>query len=79
MSNSEHKVKLVFRSVSGGRPDFPLEFAEGSTIQHVKDELSKKYPGNPSPASQKLIFAGRLLQDEAALSDILKLVCILLL
>jgi len=66
-------VCLIIRGVSSSATDFPCEIEESATIADLKKLLSEKYPGNPSLSLQKLIFAGRLLQDESKLADILKM------
>ncbi len=70
-------IKLIIRNVSSPSTDFSCEVEEMLSIGELKQLLSERYPGNPSPPSQKLIFAGRLLQEEAKLTDILKLVTLI--
>lgn len=54
-------VRLVVKNA--GQPDFPLELSDSGTVGDLKDELQRSYPSHPTPAQQKLIFAGRLLND----------------
>lgn len=54
-------VRLVVKNA--GQPDFPVELSDAGTVGDLKDELQRSYPSRPTPAQQKLIFAGRLLND----------------
>jgi hypothetical protein len=52
--------------------DFRLDIPISSTVLDLKEKLSQSYVNNPPPSTQKLIFAGRLLQDYHLLSEILR-------
>jgi hypothetical protein len=54
-------VRLVVKNA--GQTDFPIELPDSATVGDLKAELQKSYPSRPTPAQQKLIFAGRLLND----------------
>lgn len=64
-------VRIVIKNPTQST-DHRLEAPLNSTVGDLKQKLSQQYVNNPAPSSQKLIFAGRLLQDEAILSDILR-------
>ena len=74
MEDSPATVKLIIKNISGRIDSFPVEFDLSKTIGDLKSYLTIHYPNNPSVANQKLIFGGRLLQDEAILDDIFKMV-----
>lgn len=59
------KLRLVLKNPAQPNRDFPLELPSSSTVGDLKNELQRTYPGQPRPALQKLIFAGRILADEA--------------
>lgn len=63
-------VHLVIKNPSQ-RQDFELsDFAETETVGRLKEVLAENYPGRPSAATQKLIFAGRLLRDTDVLAAV---------
>ena len=55
--------------------DFVVEFIH-LTILHfrLKEEISEQFPGNPGPENQKLVYAGRILEDRDRLKSIIRLV-----
>jgi hypothetical protein len=75
MDSSSKKIELVIKNANARIDDFRLEIALSETIRNLKQKLSESYPDNPPMSAQKLIFAGRLLQDDQNLQEILKQVC----
>ncbi|KAL6045578.1 Homocysteine-responsive endoplasmic reticulum-resident ubiquitin-like domain member 1 protein [Balamuthia mandrillaris] len=65
------ELQLIIKSPVR-REDFPLVFPLDQTVGQLKGRLAEEYPGRPGPASQKLIFAGRLLQDSATIQSVLE-------
>jgi hypothetical protein len=74
MEDSSQTVKLIIKNISSRIDSFPVEFELSKTVGELKSYLSNNYPNNPSVSNQKLIFGGRLLQDEALLDDVFKMV-----
>jgi hypothetical protein len=72
-------IQLVIKSFGSKEADFKLQFELNKTVADLKQLLAEAYPGNPSTSSQRLIFAGRLLQDGDVMNDVLKLVTSVLL
>jgi len=67
-------VKLKVKSASASIDDLELDCDLDWTVLKVKSEISTKYPGHPSPQSQKLVYAGKLLSDdETRLVELLRL------
>ncbi len=54
---------------------FKTQMPLSATVLDLKERLSTEYEGHPSPARMKLIFAGRLLTNEATLESTLCMVC----
>jgi Ubiquitin family len=55
---------------SGSRP-FIIEAVLSKTIRELKNDISARYPTRPEASRQRLIFSGKLLPDDAALSGVL--------
>ncbi len=70
---SEAPLSILVKSPTDapGTPDLALEFPRTAKVQDVKMALESAHPRHPSPSSQRLIHAGKLLQDNAALVDVL--------
>eukprot|EP01112_Ceratiomyxa_fruticulosa_P000941 TRINITY_DN1088_c0_g1_i1.p1 TRINITY_DN1088_c0_g1~~TRINITY_DN1088_c0_g1_i1.p1 ORF type:complete len:356 (+),score=109.09 TRINITY_DN1088_c0_g1_i1:202-1269(+) len=66
-----NKVQLVIKNPTTVG-DHRLEFPLSSTVGELKNQLYAEYTNNPLPSTQKLIFAGRLLQDNSTLDDVFK-------
>jgi hypothetical protein len=64
-------VHIVIKNPSQSG-DFRIEMPINNSVLQLKQKLEQSYDSRPPPANQKLIFAGRLLQDDALLSDILR-------
>jgi hypothetical protein len=43
-----------------------------STIWNLKQEIQQKHPQHPLPSNQRIIFSGKLLEDDDSLEPILK-------
>jgi len=41
-------------------------------VLHLKKKIFKEFPSNPKPSDQRLIFGGKIIQNNEVLSDILK-------
>lgn len=64
-------VNLTIKNANTRFADFQIEIPLKDTIATLKQRLSEQYPENPPPSAQKLIFSGRLLQDQSTLEEIL--------
>ena len=49
--------------------DAPLDW----TVLQVKQDVEKNWPEHPSPTDQRLIYSGKLLDEESKLKDVLRL------
>ena len=66
-------VTIMIKNPNGSDQDFSLEVPLADTaIADVKRMLHEKHPEHPEPATQRLIFAGKLLVDESLTADVLK-------
>ena len=41
-------------------------------LLRLKEEIAKLFPGNPSPKSQKLVYAGKMLEDGDRLKQFIR-------
>jgi len=64
-------VKIVLKNPSRNATDFLVDIPLLWSIAELKQDLFAKYPSNPVPEAQKLIFAGKLLKDDVLLQDLL--------
>lgn len=63
---------LIVKNPSGGVKDFNITIDSSCTVRNLKQLLQKQYPNNPAEKKQKLIHAGKLLEDEDMLSTVFK-------
>jgi len=66
------KAKLRIKSPSAALPDIYLEVALSDTILRVKELICDDYPQHPAPKDQKLVYSGRLLQDQEFIKNVLR-------
>jgi len=64
-------ITLLIKNPSPSFVDFTLQVPISSNISHLKEILRERYPSNPLPQTQKLIFAGKLLKDDVSLRELL--------
>eukprot|EP01136_Pigoraptor_vietnamica_P023186 Opistho-1_new@75030 len=69
---SDPTVSVVVKCAGGAVDDLTVDCPLSSRAAHLKDLISAAYPGTPAPSRLKLIHAGRLLKDDAALSDVFR-------
>ncbi|KAI0650201.1 hypothetical protein C8Q79DRAFT_901124 [Trametes meyenii] len=67
MSSAPLRVELPAYSHS-----FQVQVQPASTIRDVKREIASVCPGAPTPDGQRLIFKGRLLNDDEKVEDVWK-------
>mmetsp|Transcript_22237 Transcript_22237/g.63220 ORF Transcript_22237/g.63220 Transcript_22237/m.63220 type:complete len:526 (-) Transcript_22237:2069-3646(-) len=66
-------VNLVIKNPYNPRAEsvqVRLPVNDGSRVADIKNLLAAEYPGNPSPATQRLIYFGKMLADETPLSTV---------
>ena len=66
-------VELVVKSPSiTDAADLRLSVPLRGTVRLIKEALQQAHPEHPAPSTQRLIFAGRLLQDNTQTADVLR-------
>jgi len=63
-------LQLLIKNPSA--EDFRVDIEVNQTVGDLKKKLASTYPSNPGIERQKLIHAGKLLQDSAILGEFLK-------
>lgn len=67
------RVTVNVRSPVSCISDVRLDCRLDWKVFRIKQKISELFPGNPSTQSQKLVYAGKLLEDSAMLRDFLRL------
>jgi Ubiquitin family len=66
------KVKLLIRSaLCNGDQKFEADL--DWTVIEVKKQIEQEWPSHPPPGDQRLVYAGKLLQDGSKLREVLRL------
>eukprot|EP00090_Calanus_glacialis_P026466 TRINITY_DN41677_c0_g1_i1.p1 TRINITY_DN41677_c0_g1~~TRINITY_DN41677_c0_g1_i1.p1 ORF type:complete len:365 (+),score=163.84 TRINITY_DN41677_c0_g1_i1:147-1241(+) len=65
-------VKLKVKSPSSTIADIELEVGLNTSVRQLKGLITERYPGNPQPSAQKLLYAGKLLTEEETLEKFLR-------
>lgn len=65
-------IKLNIKSPTA-LEDKCLSSALDSTVLDVKKQILEEWPTHPSPKDQRLVYAGKLLEDDTILKDVLRL------
>ncbi|ORX86930.1 hypothetical protein BCR32DRAFT_264683 [Anaeromyces robustus] len=52
--------------------DLNIHIDPDSNVLHLKRKICKEFPSNPKPSDQRLIFGGRIIQNNEILSEVLK-------
>jgi len=66
------EVSLRIKSPSAVIPDLQLVLSSASRVGEVKARIEAEFPTHPPCAQQKLVYAGKLLQNDAVLRDFLR-------
>jgi len=66
------EVKLRIKSPSLSVPDLQLTCNQDETVLGVKRRIEAEYETHPLPGTQKLVYSGKLLQDEQKLREFLR-------
>ena len=65
-------VKINIKTPCQESEDRELEAQSHWSVKNVKEEIEKQWSNHPRPADQRLVYEGKLLQDDAVLEDILR-------
>ncbi|XP_044289886.1 homocysteine-responsive endoplasmic reticulum-resident ubiquitin-like domain member 1 protein isoform X2 [Varanus komodoensis] len=65
------EVRLVVKSPAHRHPDLLLPAQRSWSVCRLKAELRRLHPDAPPEATQRLIYAGKLLHDHLSLQDVL--------
>jgi hypothetical protein len=66
------QLKLMIRSAVSN-DDKKIEATFEWTVLQVKKQIEADWPNHPPPHDQRLVYAGKLLQDGSRLKDVLRL------
>jgi hypothetical protein len=67
-----NEIKLRIKSPSAVIPDIYVDVGMDDTILRVKELIRDDYPSHPVPGDQKLVYAGRLLQNQDLVRNVLR-------
>jgi hypothetical protein len=67
-------ARLVIRDSTGR--DLPMVLELSLPVRHVKEKIAELHPSQPPVSTQRLVFAGRLWQDDVTLQGALGSVCV---
>lgn len=72
-SASEPSLTILVKNPTDrpGSPPFTLPVPLSSTVLQLKQRLSNTYPGSPAVTAQRLIYAGKLLQNSHKIATVL--------
>lgn len=66
-------VDLIIKTPSSlEQHDVRLTVPLDGTVGEIKAQICLAHPDKPAPATQRLIFAGRLLQDATSTAEVLR-------
>ncbi|KAG1688818.1 Homocysteine-responsive endoplasmic reticulum-resident ubiquitin-like domain member 2 protein [Nymphon striatum] len=68
----EQNISLVIKAPMQSLTDFVIKCSEDWTVLKIKTHLSEVYQGNPGVDTQRLIYSGRLLQDNLSIKDFIR-------
>lgn len=63
---------VIIRTPDQRVKDMEVECQPQWTVANLKQHLAQLYPGNPTEDKQRLILAGKLLQDKTSLDELFK-------
>lgn len=74
MSSYENsEVSLTIRTPTLADEDVEISCRLEWTVIRVKREIEQRFEKRPRPADQRLVYAGKLLEDHSVLGDVLRL------
>ena len=65
-------VKINIKTPCQESEDRELEAQSDWSVRNVKQEIEKQWSNHPRPADQRLVYEGKLLQDDGILNEILR-------
>ena len=65
-------VKINIKTPCQESDDREIEADSEVSIRNVKQIIEKQWSNHPRPADQRLVYEGKLLQDDAILSEVLR-------
>ena len=65
-------IKTPTSNADAGGDVFRMSVPLAGTVRQIKEQLMREHPEHPPPPTQRLIFAGRLLQDSTPTSEVLR-------
>ena len=68
---SANSVEVTVRSPTASTTDLRMKIGLNDTVGEIKQRLFREHPDQPLPDEQRLIFAGRVLADDARTADVL--------
>ena len=68
---SANSVEVTVRSPTASTTDLRMKIGLNDTVGEIKQRLFREHPDQPRPDEQRLIFAGRVLADDARTADVL--------
>lgn len=77
MNQSEHEnneIKILFKTPFEGQvvQDLELNIPKSWTIEKIKQKIQETHQLKPRKSYQRLIFAGRVLNNNQVVEDVLK-------
>ncbi|UJR15211.1 hypothetical protein I4U23_002170 [Adineta vaga] len=71
MATNNDTIKLIIRAASNQYADINLELSPLLTVHDLKQKIMLNHPTKPIPKDQRLIFSGKLLDDNSLLNQVL--------
>ena len=71
-ASDDINVKLIIRC-SNSNGDREICATIEWSVRNVKEQIEKEFPNHPAPKDQRLVYAGKFMQDGAYLKDVLRL------
>mmetsp|Transcript_17598 Transcript_17598/g.21664 ORF Transcript_17598/g.21664 Transcript_17598/m.21664 type:complete len:583 (+) Transcript_17598:354-2102(+) len=68
--DQEQEIELAIKNPYRQKRSFSCNVSVHDTLLDLKEHLQAVYFGNPKPAEQRLIFAGKIYEDSTKLSEI---------
>ncbi|KAG4101841.1 hypothetical protein H8356DRAFT_1652639 [Neocallimastix lanati (nom. inval.)] len=71
ISSKSNRIPLIIRCPFT-TTDLNILIDASHNVLHLKKKIYKEFPSNPKPSDQRLIFGGRIIQNNEILQDVLK-------
>lgn len=63
-------IEVVIRFFNDNYADESYMISPNSTIRELKDLINTRHPAHPQPENQRLIFCGRILNDNDSIRSV---------